>query len=97
MSARSRGNPPTRVPRLVRHLALHLGVGAALGVAFTALLVGANVTGLGELIEASGSPVLAKVMLCAANVLTFGSLAMGIGVMTLPWGDDMPGEKDDVA
>ena len=96
MSARTRGSAKARVPRLVRQLALHLGVGAALGVAFTAMLVGANVTGLGDLIESSGSPLLAKVMLCAANVLTFGSLAMGISIMTLPWGDAMPGEKDDV-
>lgn len=96
MRVKTRGFQLPRPPRLVRHLALHLTLGGALGVAFTAFLVGANVAGLGDLIESSGAPVIPKLMLCAANVLTFGSLAMGVSVMTLPWGDDMPGEKDDV-
>lgn len=96
MPLKARSVQISRAPRLVRHLALHLAVGAAFGVAFTAFFVGANVSGLGDLIEGSGSPLLAKLMLCIANVLTFGSLAMGVSVMTLPWGDDMPGEKDDI-
>lgn len=95
MSPDPRRIVPPRTPRLLRHLALHLVLGAAFGVAFTAFLVGANVTSLGDLIEGSGSPLLAKTMLCAANVLTFGSLAMGISVMTLPWGEAMRGEKDE--
>ena len=82
-----------KLPRLLRHLAVNLGLGATLGVAFTALLVAGNVAGLGALIEGSGSPLLAKIMLCVVNMLTFGSLAMAISIMVLPWEKPQDGEK----
>lgn len=73
-----------RVPRLLRFLGLHLALGLAIGVAFSSLVIMSNVSGIKTLIAESSSPYLAVALLYAMNALTFGSLAMGIGVMTLP-------------
>jgi hypothetical protein len=47
------------------------------------------VGGLGELVGQSAGPALAVMMLCIMNALTFGSLAMGYGIMSLPRERDM--------
>lgn len=87
------------VPRLLRFLALHLALGAAAGVAFAAIVIMSNVSGIKTLIAESANPYLVLVLLYGSNVLTFGSLAMAIGVMTLPFdgGCDMsdPEDRDD--
>lgn len=87
--------PGARLPMLFRHLALNLAIGAAFGVAFTAFLISADIAGLGELIAGSGDPLLAVVMLGFMNVLTFGSLAMGTGVMALPRERWSPAASDE--
>lgn len=83
-----------RIPRLIRHLGINLAMGAAFAVLFTVALVRGNVAGLGDLIANSSSPLLVVVLLGFMNVLTFGSLAMGISIMTLPWGRDFDGDDD---
>ncbi len=87
--------PPSRIPRLLRYLGINLALGAAFAVLFTAALIYANVAGLGELIANSGDPILVVILLGFMNVLTFGSLAMGISIMTLPWRRDGDPEDDD--
>ncbi len=73
-----------RVPLLLRHLGWALAMGAALGAAFTAFLLVSNFAGLSDLIAGSSSPVFAIFLLSFMNALTFGSLAMGTSIMTLP-------------
>lgn len=84
------------IPQLVRFLALHLGLGIAIGVAFASLVIMSNVSGIKTLIAESSNPYLVLVLLYASNALTFGSLAMAIGVMTLPFdgGCDMRDPED---
>ncbi len=76
--------PGARVPRLLRHLGINLALGAMVGVAFTALLLALNIANLRDLIANSGSAALAVFMIGFVNVLTFGSLSMGTGIMLLP-------------
>jgi|LNFM01.1.fsa_nt_gb hypothetical protein len=76
--------PGARIPMLFWHLGLNLALGAAFGVAFTAFLVATNFAGLRDLIAGSNSALLALGMLCFMNMLTFGSLAMGTSIMSLP-------------
>lgn len=76
--------PGARVPLLLRHLGWALAMGAAFGAAFTAFLLLSNFAGLRDLIAGSSSPVLVIFMLGFMNALTFGSLAMGTSIMTLP-------------
>ncbi|MEZ5849983.1 MAG: hypothetical protein R3D68_04925 [Hyphomicrobiaceae bacterium] len=85
--------PTGKIPRLLRHLGINLGLGAAFAVLFTAGLIRANVAGLGDLIANSAEPALVMILLGFLNILTFGSLAMGISIMTLPWRRD--GDPDD--
>jgi len=91
--------PYEGIPRLLRFLSLHLAFGISVGVAFAAIVVLSNVSGIKTLIAESSNPYLALGLLYAMNALTFGSLAMGIGVMTLPMDKpcDMrdPEDRDD--
>jgi len=73
-----------RLPKLLRFLGEHLVFGVAVGVAFAALVLMSNISGIKNLIEASANPYLAVALLYAMNALTFASLSMGIAVMTLP-------------
>lgn len=75
------------MPKLVRLLALHAGLGFALGVAFAATLVLADVGGLKQLLDASPDRLLALGALETLCGLTFASLVMGWAVMTLPYGE----------
>ncbi|MEQ1714492.1 MAG: hypothetical protein ABL907_00675 [Hyphomicrobium sp.] len=77
---------PQRLPRLITFLGLHMALGMAAGVAFSALVLMANVSGLRDLIANSSEPYLVLALLYAMNALTFSSAAMGIAVMTLPSG-----------
>lgn len=85
-----------RLPKLVRFLGEHLAFGAAIGVAFAALVLMSNISGIKDLIAESQNPYLAVVLLYAMNALTFASLSMGIAVMTMPMGDpcDMRDPED---
>lgn len=82
------------LPHLVWFLGLHMGIGMALGVIFAALLLLFNIADLKALIGTTEQPVVAIVMLYAMCALTFGSLAMGISIMTLPFDDGDPDEPD---
>lgn len=94
--------PPARhprwanIPKLVRFLALHLALGAAIGVAFASLVIMSDVSGLKTLIADASNPYLVLALLYAMNALTFGALTMAIGVMTLPFegGCDMRDPED---
>lgn len=74
-----------RMPRLLRFLGLHLAFGAAIGVAFASIVIMSNVSDIKTLIADSSSPYLVVALLYAMNALTFASVAMGVGVMTLPF------------
>ncbi|MBL8884037.1 MAG: hypothetical protein JNL45_13395 [Hyphomicrobium sp.] len=100
-----------RVPKLLRFLGEHLAFGVAVGIAFAALVLMSNISGIKNLIEDSENPYLAVALLYAMNALTFASLSMGIAVMTLPMdapcdmrdpedpgdADGEGGENDDAA
>jgi hypothetical protein len=76
-----------RIPFLIAFLGRHLALGLAFGLVFAASLVLFDVAGLKSLIETTSEPYVAIALLYAFNALTFGSLAMGIAVMTLPMDD----------
>ena len=67
---------------LVRFLAVHAALGAVVGLIFAAGLLVTNVANLGTLFMTSDSPVTASVLFFASFALTFGSLKMGVAVMT---------------
>ena len=71
-------------PKLLTFLAVHLAFGAAIGVAFASLVIMSNVSDIKTLIADSDQPYLAVALLYAMNILTFGAMGMGVGVMTLP-------------
>ncbi|MEQ8825524.1 MAG: hypothetical protein RIC14_14240 [Filomicrobium sp.] len=82
------------MPMLLFFLAVHCGMGVALGVAFAALLVLFNVAGLKDLLSESSEPVVPLLMLFTFCGLTFGSMKMGAAIMTLPY-DDRRGSDGD--
>lgn len=69
---------------MLEFLALHTGLGAAIGVAFACLTVLSNFAGLGTLLENTSEPFIPMLLFFASFALTFGSLKVGIAVMTLP-------------
>ncbi len=73
-----------RVPVLLSFLAKHLLFGLATGVLFASLLLVLDIAGLAGLIRSSAEPLVALLLLYAFNALTFGSIAMGAAVMSLP-------------
>lgn len=78
---------------LVRFLAAHLAVGIGAGWTVLGLLLSIDVAGLRSLIANSGDTVVAVAMLAIFFALTFGSLAMGTGIMSLsrsPSAEDKP-------
>ncbi len=83
---------------LLRFLALNLGIGVGTGMAVAALILLGNVGGLKSLLETAADPWLAMFLLYVMCALTFGSLAMGVAVMAMPYdppaGDDGVGPAD---
>lgn len=80
------GEPKRKpLPKLLIFLAIHCGIGVAVGVAFASALVLFNVAGLKDLLEASSEPALPLIMLHLLCALTFGSLSMGVAIWTLPY------------
>lgn len=77
------------MPKLFRFLSLHLALGCAVGVIVASGIVTFNIAGIKDLLEGDSEPYVALFLLYAFNMLTYGSLAMGIGVMTLPL-DEVP-------
>jgi hypothetical protein len=88
------------VPHLVRFLGLHMASGLAVGVVIASLMILSNLAGLKDLLVEAQEPFIAIFLLYAFNALTFGSVAMGIAVMTMPYDGicDMrdPGDSDDL-
>ncbi|MEL6370172.1 MAG: hypothetical protein AAFR03_05565 [Pseudomonadota bacterium] len=76
---------------LLRYLAWNLLLGAGAAVAFVVALIAFDLGGFRSLIVASGTPVLATVMLLVALVITWGSAAMGTAIFLLPKDDEEEG------
>ena len=66
--------------KALRFLLGHLAIGCAAAVLLTALLIGFNVFHLRELIFGQEGGWLAGLLLLFGLAVTFGSLAMGLGV-----------------
>jgi len=77
---------------LLRFLALNLGIGVGIGVALAAAAILSDFGGLKSLISGTEAPLVAVAMLYVMFALTFGSLAMGVAVMALPYGPNGPVE-----
>lgn len=73
------------MPPLLRFLLLNLGIGVGVGIGFAALVVIANVGALKTLIVGAENPWLVIFLLYFMCALTFGSLAMGAAVMSMPY------------
>jgi hypothetical protein len=89
MPAQSQPSPPPweRGPvhtRLIRFLGIHCLVGVAAGLLFAIAFLLLDVAGLRSILTATREAGLAIFMFCFALAILFGSLAMGVGVMTLP-------------
>jgi hypothetical protein len=93
--------PPTteqqRMPPLLRFLGLHLALGAAIGVAVVSLILMTNLAGLKKLIVEAQDPFIPLMLLYAFNIITFSSVTMGIGIMTMPLEQPEPDEQADDA
>jgi hypothetical protein len=76
--------PPADVPVLLVYLGLHGAMGAAIGVAFAAVIILLDVGGLRGLLNASPDPALPMAMLYVACALTFAGAKMAAAVMSLP-------------
>ena len=61
----------------------HLATGAAGAIVLATGILVMNVAGIGALVANSEHGVIAVIMLYASLILTFGSVAMGIGIMAL--------------
>lgn len=89
----------TPIPKLIRFLGLHLATGVAIGVIVASLMIWSNLSGLKDLLVDAQEPFVAIFLLYAFNALTFGSVSMGVGIMTLPYDGvcDMrdPHDNDD--
>lgn len=76
--------PSYALPRIVRFLAVHMAFGLFVGIAFASVLILTNAAGLNDLLAGDSSPLLPMFVFYFMFALTFASVAMGIGVMTMP-------------
>jgi hypothetical protein len=74
-----------RLPHLIRFLGLNMAIGVAIGVIVASAMIMSNLAGLKELLIETREPFIAILLLYAFNALTFGSVAMGVAVMTIPY------------
>lgn len=79
------------LPPLLRFLGLHLALGAAAGVAIVSLMLLGNLAGMKKLIVEAQNPFIPLLLLYAFNIITFSSVSMGIGIMTMPL--ETPGDE----
>jgi hypothetical protein len=77
-----------QLPQLVRFLFLHAAIGIGAGWLMLALLLWTDVNGVGTLIWASDSRVLAVAMLAAGFAITFGGAAAAAAVMMMHFEND---------
>ncbi len=80
-----------QLPPLLRFLGLHLALGAAAGVAIVSLMLLGNLAGMKKLIVEAQNPFIPLLLLYAFNIITFSSVSMGIGIMTMPL--ETPGDE----
>lgn len=80
---RGYGSAPRRLPIFLRFLLKHLAAGSIGGFLLGVLLLWQDVAGLKTMIFASPDRGLVLFMLFFGLWVTFGSLAMAIGVMQL--------------
>jgi hypothetical protein len=79
-------SPPAKgVPKLLRYLGLHMMAGIAIGVIVASAMILGNLAGLKDLLVEAQEPFVAMFLLYAFNALTFGSVSMGVAVMTIPY------------
>jgi hypothetical protein len=78
------GTGSQRIPPLLRFLGLHLALGAAIGVAVVSVILLSNLAGLKRLIVEAQNPFVPLLLLYTFNIITFSSVTMGIGIMTMP-------------
>jgi hypothetical protein len=86
-----------RLPHLIRFLGLNMAIGVAIGVIIASAMIMSNLAGLKDLLIETREPFVAILLLYAFNALTFGSVAMGVAVMTMPYDGicDMRDPNDD--
>lgn len=75
-------------PTVLRFLAVHAAIGAALGIVFAGLLLLTDAVGLGTLFAGANTPLAAWLLYFFSFALTFASLKMGTAVMLLPYGGE---------
>lgn len=64
---------------------VHAATGIAVGWTLMLAAIRLDIQGLGRLLESSPDGGLATAILAAAFAITFGSVGIGVGVMSLPW------------
>jgi hypothetical protein len=79
------------MPELFKLLARNCIMGIAAGWTTLALLILSNTAHIGDIVLASANPVLPIGVLAVGFAITFGSIAMGVAIMTLPYDKD-PGK-----
>lgn len=81
-------------PRLLEFLALHAGIGAAMGIVMAGIVVMSNLGGIRGLLKESSEPYIPMILFFASFALTFASAKMGIAVMSLPLEAPDPADDD---
>jgi hypothetical protein len=76
------------MPELFKLLARNCILGIAAGWTTLALLIVSNTAHIGDLIYSAADPVLPVAVLAVGFAITFGSVSMGVAVMTLPYDKD---------
>lgn len=79
--------------RLLEFLAIHAGLGAAVGIAIASGIVLSDFARIGTLLRDSSEPYIPMILFFASFALTFASLKIGIAVMSLPL--DPPDEPEE--
>ncbi len=82
-----------RAPLLIRFLLVHAAIGIVGGWFVLGGLLVTNTGGLADLVFHSSTPLIPLVMLMIGTAITFGSAAMGAGIMMLPYDGAGPGRK----
>ncbi|MCB1340518.1 MAG: hypothetical protein KDK24_05525 [Pseudooceanicola sp.] len=78
------------MPRLVRLYIRHCAIGFAISAAFVAMLLRADVAGLGGLVARSDSALLAVLMLWVMNGIVFAGVQFAWAIMAMADRDDPP-------
>ncbi len=76
------------MPFLVKFMFRHALIGGAMAIVFVAVLLALDVGGLATLIKTSRFGLMAVALLTFFTGLTFGSLQMGIAIMSMKSEDE---------